>query len=176
MINFNIKGNESGEFEIMDMYSWERLCEHLEKMETSNTFIDIIVCTPEYISCIHFSLLYEAITVIGIQWVFFCFFLFVFWLKSHPFFWAVAVFHSSSWSPVRMHDLESRNGHMPKTEEFWLKKAGDGPVLVFAHILDLPLKSAPHYVLFKMKKAHVQCKEINTKKIKNLRWVGRGKN
>lgn len=30
MINFNIKGNESREFEVMNIYSWDSLCEQLE--------------------------------------------------------------------------------------------------------------------------------------------------
>lgn len=53
MINFNSKNNESGEFEVIDTRDimWA-----IGKMELCNTFIEIMVCTPEYTAYIHFGM------------------------------------------------------------------------------------------------------------------------
>lgn len=44
-----------------------------------------------------------------------------FWLKLHPFFWETDFFPSTYW-------YVGGSGQVQKTGEFWLKKAGDGPL------------------------------------------------
>lgn len=134
-------------------------------MERSNTCIDIMVCIPDYIACIHFSPSYEATTVIDIP----CF---LFWLKLHSFFWIIAFFH---WYAVWRHDLVGRSGQMPQTGKFWLKKAGGGPFLVFAHSRFTPEKCFPLCTL-QNEESTCAVQGNKYKKLENLRWVGRGKN
>lgn len=137
-------------------------------MGICNTFIEIMVCTPEYTACMHVSFYYERSTsMIDIQ--LFCF---VFWLKLQPLCWEITFFPSSYWLLVWTHNQVGRSGQVPKTGEFWLRKARYDPFLIVASILD---KCCPLCALQSEESTSV-VQGNKYKRLENLRWIGRRKN